>query len=111
LHFGDAGPRGKLGDRQGGLGNVGGLERLCERFGGGLHRAILQNFGIDEARADHASADVVLLLFDADRVRKAHQAAFGRLVGRAGNVGGQAGNRRYVNEVTGFALAHGGQHG
>jgi hypothetical protein len=88
LHFGDAGARRQLGDGEGGFGDIGGLEGLGEGFGGGLHGPVFENFRIDEAGADHAGADVVLLFFHANGVGQTEESALGGLVGGAGHVWG-----------------------
>src|SRR4051794_10206535 len=54
LHFGNAGSRRQLGDREDYFGDVHRLESLGDRFGWWFHGAILQDFGVHEAGTDDA---------------------------------------------------------
>ena len=64
-----------------------GSKACAKTSGDGLTGLFLQQFGIDQPRADHGGSDAVLFLFHANCVSHAENSALGRLIGGAGHIG------------------------
>ena len=105
LHLGHTDVRRQSGDREHRLRHVLGSQRFRERLRGRLNWTAVQDLGVDQARADYAGPNAVLLFLDANGVSQPEQTALRSLVGSARNIGQEAGHRGNIYEMAGASLA------
>jgi hypothetical protein len=110
LHFRYDRPERQFRYRYHHFGDILRAQRLSQHFGRRLHRALLEEFSIDEPWANDTGTNSVFFFFHANSVRQTEKPALCSLLGSTRDILSQARDRRDIDQMPGPILPHGRQH-